>query len=298
MEQLWYKETTRNVILSHRAKKHILSTHSKFQQIDIVDTHEYGKMLFLDNMAQSSEVDEFIYHEMMVHPALITHRPANKICIVGGAEGATLREVLKHDPERVVMIDIDEELVQICREHLSDWSRGAFEDQRVDLRFQDGRKYLEETDEEFDTILIDLSDPLENRPSTLLFTREFYQTVHDRLSPKGCVQVQSESLNPVRIEPHARIYNTLCSVFPFVRPYGYMSHSFHEIYSFTLASKAGDPAKVDIQTAIREKDLGLKYYSEELHQGLFSIPAYLYESYKKFDSLITDQDVVYYPDKK
>ena len=104
--------------------------------------------------------------------------------------------------------------------------------------------------------------------------------------------------NPIRLEPHARIYNTLCTIFPYVRPFGYMSHSFHEIYSFTLASKTIDPDKVDIEPTLKETNLSLKYYSAELHQGLFKLPACIYESYRTYDRLITDDDVVYYPDKE
>ena len=297
MDENWYLEKTNSVILSHRVKKRVVSTRSRFQAIDIVDTHEFGRMLFLDNMTQSSEVDEFIYHEMMVHPAFFTHRPVSNVCIIGGSEGATLREVLKHGPERVVMIDIDEELVRLCREHLSTWSCGAFEDPRLELVYDDGRKYLEGSKEAFDVILIDISDPLVEGPSTLLFTREFYRTVHERLSPEGCVVVQSESLNPVRIEPHARIRNTLVPIFPIVRPYFYLSHSFHEIYSFVLASKARDPAGMDVQALVEGKDYGLRYYSPELHRGLFCLPRYMHEAYARFDKPITDEDVVYYPDK-
>jgi len=171
MEEFWYQEKTRNLMYSHRSKRHVLSTRSTFQKIDIVDTFEYGRMLFLDNIAQSSQVDEFIYHEMIVHPGLLIHPPARRICIIGGAEGATLREVLKHDPERIVMIDIDEALVKICQEYLPEWSLGAFKDPRVELKFMDGRKYLEAATETFDAVLVDLSDPLENAPSTFLFTR-------------------------------------------------------------------------------------------------------------------------------
>jgi spermidine synthase len=254
-------------------------------------------MLFLDNMTQSAEVDEFVYHEMLVHPALFTHGPVRSICIIGGSEGATLREVLKHGPERVVMIDIDEELVEICKKYLASWSQGAYEDPRVDLKFMDGRRFLEETEESFDAIFVDISDPLEGRPSTPLFTREFYETVDRRLAPRGCVVVQSETLNPVRIEPHARIYNTMAPIFAHVRPYSYMSHSFHEIYSFILASKSHDPAETDVTDLLREKNFEGKYYSGELHRGLFQLPAYIREAYKRFDQPITDEDVVYYPDK-
>jgi spermidine synthase len=297
MEAQWYSEKTKNVTLSHRVKRYVLSTRSKFQQIDILDSYEYGRMLMLDNMTQSSEVDEFIYHEMLVHPALFTHGPARKVCIIGGAEGATLREVLKHQPERVVMVDIDEELVELCKRHLAPWSQGAYEDPRVELKFLDGRKFLEQTAESFDAIFLDISDPLEGRPSTPLFTREFYETINQRLSAEGCVAVQSETLHPVRIEPHARIFNTLSAIFPFVRPYSYMSHSFHEFYSFTLCSKAHDPAGVDVASSIREKGLGLRYYSEELHKGMFRLPRYIRDSYERFRQPITDKDVVYYPNK-
>jgi len=298
MQRLWYVEKSRNVSYSHRVKRQVLSTRSQFQQIDIVDTYEYGRMLFLDNMAQSSRADEFIYHEMMVHPGLCTHRPAKAVCIIGGAEGATLREVLKHDPERVVMIDIDGELVQICREHLPEWSMGAFEDPRVELRAMDGRAFLAGTDEKFDAVLVDLSDPMENAPSTLLFTREFYQIVRDRLRPGGCLVAQSESFNPRRLQPHARVRNTLQTIFKYVRPYCYLSHSFHEIYSFTLASNTVDPMETDVGSALEARDLGLRYYSAELHRGMFHLPAYIYEAYQEFPRPITDQDVVYYPGKR
>jgi spermidine synthase len=297
MDARWYSETTKNVTISHRVKEHVFSTRSKFQKIDIVDSYEYGRMLFLDNMAQSAELDEFIYHEMLVHPALCTHAPVRQVCIIGGSEGATLREALKHEPERVVMIDIDEELVEVCKQYLAAWSQGAYEDPRVDLRFMDGRKFLEETEDTFDAILVDISDPLEGRPSTPLFTREFYQIVHRRLSAHGCVAVQGETLNPVRIEPHARIYNTMRRIFSSVRPYSYMSHSFHEIYSFILASKCHDPAGIDVSSRFKERDLGLRYYSAELHRGMFQLPSYVREAYGRFDQPITDRDVVYYPNK-
>ena len=147
-------------------------------------------------------------------------------------------------------------------------------------------------------VIVDISDPLEGRPSTPLFTREIYETVGRRLSAQGCVVVQSETLNPVRIEPHARIYNTMAAIFPFVKPYSYMSHSFHEIYSFILGSRAHDPAEIDVASRVKEGDFQLRYYSEELHNGIFHLPVYIREAYERFDQPITDEDVVYYPDKE
>jgi spermidine synthase len=295
MEAHWYEEKTKDFIMLHKVKRHVLSTRSKFQKIDILDSYEFGRMLFLDNMAQSTEIDEFIYHEMLVHPALFSHGPVRTVCIIGGSEGATLREVLKHQPERIVMIDIDEKLVELCKEHLAPWSQGAYEDPRVELKFMDGRKFLEESQETFDAIFVDISDPLEGRPSTPLFTKEFYETLRRRLSAHGCVAVQGESMNPIRIEPHARVYNTLAAIFPFVKPYSYMSHSFHEIYSFILSSRTHDPAGIDVASRVNEGDFKLRYYSAELHRGMFQLPMYIREAYQRFDQPITDEDVVYYP---
>ena len=291
----WFSERTKNTIISHRVEKSVLSTRSKYQKIDIRDTFEFGRMLYLDHLAQSSEVDEFIYHEMLVHPALFSHHPVKKVCIIGGAEGATLREVLRHEVDRVVMVDIDEELVAICREYLPAWSKGSFDDPRLELHFQDGRRFIEQTEELFDAIILDLSDPMEDGPSTFLYTAEFYTLVNAHLSEHGCVALQSESLGLRRIIPHARIYNTLKSIFPFVRPYPYMCPCYHEYFSFTIASKCKDPARVDIQPVFEKKNLSLRYYSPEVHKGIFKLPNYVYEAYKIHSTLISDKDVVYYP---
>ncbi len=292
----WYSERTKNTIISHRVKQWIISTRSKYQKIDIVETYEFGKMLFLDNLAQSSEADEFIYHELLVHPALFTHYPIQSVCIIGGAEGATLREVARHEEvQRIVMIDIDEELIQLCKQHLPTWSMGAFDDPRVELLCMDGRRFLEGCHEQFDTIILDLSDPIEEGPSTYLYTKEFYELVHARLSSKGCTALHSGSLGPKNISAHARIYNTLRAIFPFVRPYPYMCPSFHEYFSFTLVSSYLDPALVDIRPLFATKKLRLRCYSPLVHEGMFKLPPYLYEAYETHRSFVSDQEVVYYP---
>jgi spermidine synthase len=147
-DPIWFVEDgARNVVVRYRCLRTIYSGRSRFAKIDIVDTHEYGRMLFLDGIAQSAEQDEFIYHESLVHPPMLMHPDPRHVCVVGGAEGATLREVTKYQQvDRIVMVDIDEELVNVCRQYLEAWSAGAYEDPRLELHLLDGRKYFEQTE--------------------------------------------------------------------------------------------------------------------------------------------------------
>jgi spermidine synthase len=292
----WFSERTDNTIISHRLKQTLISTRSKYQTIDIVETYEFGRMLFLDRLAQSSELDEFIYHELLVHPAFFTHHPIETVCIIGGAEGATLREALRHEEvRRVVMIDIDEELVDLCRRYLPDWSAGAFEDPRLELRFMDGRTFLEGSAERFDAIFLDLSDPIEEGPSTSLYTKEFYELVRAHLVPGGCAALHAGPAGPRRASSHARIYNTLAGLFRFVRAYLYTCPSFHEQFSFALVSSSKDPAATDIRPLFEKKRLPLRCYSPLLHEGMFKLPAYLLQAYQTHTAAVSDSEAVYYP---
>jgi len=243
----------------------------------------------LDGIAQSAEQDEFIYHESLVHPAMLIHPNPRSVCIVGGAEGATIREVAKYqDVNRIVMVDIDEELVNVCRQHLSSWSKGAYEDPRLELHIGDGRKFLEQTEEIFDVIIVDLNDPTEDSPAVFLFTREFYQLINRCLSRHGVGCFQGTDLQPTRLTLHARMYNTISSAFKFVVSYPYMMPSFHAMHSFILASKERDPRTLDLGERLQNRDLKLQYLSPSFLQALFRMPGYVEEAYKKQHELITD----------
>ncbi len=286
----WFAETGDFHTICYSHRQVVYSGCSRFQAIDILDTDEYGRMLFLDGVANSASRDEYIYHESLVHPAALTHPRPEKVCIIGGSEGATLREVFRHpDVNRVVMVDIDEQLVGLCREHLSDWSDGAFDDPRLELHFNDGRRYLEETDEVFDLIVIDLSDPMPDSPAVYLFTREFYQAVHNRLSSTGAACIQGESLKPWRIELHARMYNTLRTVFPHVLSYAYWLHSFHELHAQIMVSKSEDPRQIDLGGRLLERGLDLRYLTPDFLKGLFHMPGYVDRAYARYDKILTDE---------
>ncbi|MCX8204569.1 MAG: spermidine synthase, partial [Candidatus Nezhaarchaeota archaeon] len=169
---------TPNTSVVHKVKRVLYTGDTQFQHVDIIETYDFGTCLVLDGKVQSSTFDEWIYHEALVHPAMFTHPNPCRVAIIGGGEGATAREVLKHRcVEEVVMVDIDREVVELAKSRLSLIHQGSFEDHRLKLLFMDGRRFLEETQQRFDVIIIDVTDPLAGGPSYLLYTREFYDVV-------------------------------------------------------------------------------------------------------------------------
>ncbi len=271
---------------------------TKFQTVEIVEVYDYGKCLFIDGKLQSSQVDEWIYHEALVHPAMITHPNPKKVAILGGGEGATLREVLRYDVEKVVMIDIDREIVELCKKYLPEWHQGSFDDPRVKLVIEDARKYLEETNEIFDVIIIDLTDPVPGCPSVKLYTREFYEIVYKRLSSNGVMVTQATSAHIPRCKNYAIIYNTIRQIFPVVRAYRVFVPSFVSPWGFVLGSKENDPLRLDsnyIKDRISKIKGKLKFYDEEVHRALFILPKYLRRILDETKEVATDDNPVYLP---
>ena len=298
-EGLWFKEIfTDNLIFGYRVKEVLYTGHSKYQKIDILDLYAYGKTLFLDNKIQSAEIDEHIYHESLVQPAMFVHPEPRKVLIIGGGEGATLREVLKHNSvEKAVMVDIDGELVEASKKYLPEWSAGAYDDKRTELIIEDARKYIFETDEKFDVVISDLTEPLEEGPSKFLFTLEFYKQVHNILGDDGVLVVQSGSAVQTYNDLAASIYTTLKKIFGFVDVYAVYIESFQMLWAFTIASKATSPKNLEVETL--EKRLkargveNLRFYLPKYHRGLFNIPRYLDESLPKGRVLTDDNPYIW-----
>ena len=288
---LWFREPAHDgVEVDFLCEKMVYSGRSKFQQIDVVDTRGHGRMLFLDGIAQSAESDEFIYHELLAHPPLFSHPEPRSVLVIGGAEGATLREIFRHPGiERVVMVDIDEELVKVCKEHLASWHQGSYDDPRLELVIGDGRRFVETTRETFDAMVIDLSDPLEDGPAVFLFTREFYQLLREKLKPGGSISVQGEGISPLDLSLHARMVNTLRSVFPVVLPYPYSIYSFHRPDAHILASTDPQWSLDAYVRRIENSHLPLLYLSAEVAQGMFILPPYLLQAYETHKQILTDE---------
>lgn len=290
----WFlDELSPDLAMVHRVDEYLYAGRSAYQGIEVIRTGSFGVCLVLDGKIQSSEADEFIYHEALVQPAMITHPEPRTVLIAGGGEGATLREALRHRTvERVTMVDLDEQVVSVCRTHLPAWSNGAFDDPRAELIVGDARKFVEQSPRRFDVIIIDLPDPLEVGPAQLLYTREFYTAVKRCLTPGGIISVQSEASRWCDLKAFVAIVHTIGQVFAHVAPYQVHVPSFSSLWGFTSASdtlsaSAMTPERVDAEISRRVTG-PLRSYDGRAHAGMFSLPRHIRTEIEAADTVISD----------
>jgi len=219
-------------------KEVYLVAKSQYQTIKVVDLDVFGRSLILDGVMQSAECDERIYHESLVHPALCAHPNPKAVFIAGGGEGATAREVLRfRSVERCVMVDIDDVVIDCSKSYLKQHHNGAFDDPRLHLVLGDAEKYIRETNEKFDVIVMDLPDPQEGGPCWRMYTKEFYEILSNRLNPGGVLVSQCGPSSPYFApKVFSPVQNTMKAVFKYVRPYSSYLPSSLDTYGFTLVS--------------------------------------------------------------
>jgi spermidine synthase len=295
----WFRDVLNpDLVQLHRVKGSLYSGRTRFQSVDVIDTWRLGRCLVLDGRIQSSEGDEFIYHEALVQPAMVLHPSPEDVLIAGGGEGATLRQVLLHPSvRRVVMVDIDEEVIKVSREFLPSWHRGSFDDPRLELIISDARKYLEQSGRSFDVIILDLPEPVEGGPAHMLYTQEFYRSVKEALNAGGVVAVQSDMSSWGAAQAFPAIINTLNSVFPVVRPYQTHIPSFGGCWGFTIASVERDllslsAEQVDRRIAERGID-SLAFYDGITHSSIFSLPKHIRRCLDEERRVIRDDSPIF-----
>ena len=193
----WYEEqVTEELLLRMVFKKMMFDSESPFQRVQIIETVPFGKTLVLDDHTQSSAMDEHIYHECLVHPAMMAHGAPKTVFIGGGGEGATAREVLKwKSVEKVVMVDLDEVACKMCQEHLPEWNTGVYSDPRFEIHYEDAYAFLQNySGPKFDVVIMDISDPIECGPGIGLYFKEFYADVLlPQMSDDGVFVAQSRA---------------------------------------------------------------------------------------------------------
>ncbi|MGB9590785.1 MAG: fused MFS/spermidine synthase, partial [Candidatus Hydrothermia bacterium] len=199
-------------------------------------------------------------------------------------EGATLREVLRHPVDECVMCDIDSELVEMCRVQLPSWSAGAFDDPRARLVFADARDTLAESPGKYDVIISDLPEPLEAGPAQLLYTREFYEIVRDKLSDDGVFVAQVGSADPVYPDLSLCVHKTLAAVFPVAGIYTVYVFSFQLLWAFAIATKS----LALIPNTFREIP-GLFHYNPEIHRAMFILPGHMRAALAEKGRILTDE---------
>ncbi|KAL3138825.1 hypothetical protein ABBQ32_005660 [Trebouxia sp. C0010 RCD-2024] len=237
-KRLWLEEEIQEDLKWCVEVKHILhSGKSDFQTMELIQSGPFGKVLLLDGKVQSAEADEFVYHEMLVHPAMLAHSNPKRIFICGGGEGATAREVLRHKSvEEVIMVDIDKDVCDFCHQHL-EANREAFAHPKLKLVYDDAKAQLQQADGHFDVIIADLADPVYGGPCYQLYTQDFYRdVVQPKLNPDGIFVTQSGPAGVLSsTEVFTAIHTTLRSVFPAVLPYAQHIPSYNDAWGFNMA---------------------------------------------------------------
>ncbi len=291
----WFVDRDGPVELIAVEKQGVLVTgKTAFQEYEIFVSGLWGKALVLDGRLQSAELDEFVYHEALVHPVMVAHPDPRRVMVMGGGEGATLREVLRHPGvTQAVMVDIDEDLVKVCRKWLPNFHGGAFDDPRATLVFAEGRAWLaDQPDGSFDVIILDLPEPLEVGPALLLFTREMYELVRRKLAPRGLMAVQSGSAS-MEVRLMADINWTLRAVFPEVAPYAAFVTSFMDLYGFHVAGGEDFtwPSAAHIATCLANRGItGLGWFEAKFAACLPQLPLYLQTCLAQKGRVLTDAE--------
>jgi spermidine synthase len=251
-----------------------------FQEMYIVETGAYGKALVLDGKWQSCTGDEFLYHEPLVHPGMLHHGEPRNVLILGGGEGATAREVLRWKTvEKAVMIDIDREVVEACRTHLPEMHQNAFADPRLEVVIDDALEVLDRTSQDWDVIISDLSDPIEEGPSFKLFTKEYFEKAGAKLAPRGVFVLQAGPVAPAEMGMHARLVRTMREVFSNVQSYVTYVPTYASPWGFALGSERPIDARPDpsvIDKVLGEKTSGgFRMFDGSTLLGMLQLPMHL-----------------------
>jgi spermidine synthase len=245
---------------------------SAYQRVQIARSELFGRMLILDDAVQTTERDEFIYHEMLVHLPLVTHPRPRRMLIIGGGDGGALKEALKHPLDAVTMVDIDDEVIAASRRYLPDISAGAFDNPRARVLVEDGIAFVHTTAERFDCIAVDSTDP--KGPGIALFSNEFFTACARVLTDGGVLAVQSGSLLYQQFLGE-QVARALHALFPVVAPYWAPVPSYPGVlWGFTCAARRADPRALTSATiATRLAAIETRFYSPAAHRTALVIPA-------------------------
>jgi len=251
-----------------RARRRLVSEKTPFQKMEIYATDSFGRILTLDGLVQTTERDEFFYHEMLVHPAMAAHPKPADVLIIGGGDGGTLREVLRYPVKSATLVEIDARVIEVCRKYLPSLSC-SFRDRRVEIRIADGGRFMRKPGRLFDVVLIDSSDPV--GPSLVLHQRNFYAGVKLRLKPGGIVAAQAGS--PLYHLEHLKTKAAfLGTIFKHARYYlGPVPTYPGGFWCYAFLSDRVNPLRISRLTPAP----GLRYYNRDIHRAAFSLPELL-----------------------
>lgn len=274
MELYLTEQQTDNQQLSVRVTKTLHHEKTDFQELVIVETPQWGRLLALDGFFQTNDVDEFVYHEMGAHVPLFTHANPKRVLVVGGGDGGMVREVVKHPSvEHVDLVEIDGRVIETSKQFFPQIAVALTGNPKVHVHVDDGIKWVKEREAEYDVIIIDSSEPI--GPGIGLFTPEFYASVFRALTGDGVMVAQTESpwTNAPVIQ---KAFSGISQSFPITRLYTCAVPTYPSgLWSFTLGSKKYDPLSAAV--AERFADMSTKYYTPGVHDAAFQLPRFVQE---------------------
>lgn len=277
--ELWFTEKhTENSGITIKIKKHIHSEKSKFQQIDVFETLEYGKMLTLDGLIMITQKDEFIYHDMITHTAMAVNPDIKKVLIIGGGDGGTARELSRYASiEEIDMVEIDEKVVRVSQKYFQETAGHLENNKKVVLYFEDGINFVKNKSDYYDLIIVDSTDPI--GPGEGLFTLEFYKNCYKALNDSGILVNQNESpYFEQNAKEMKRASSKLKKLFPIFEVYQFHMPTYpsgHWLFGF--ASKKLHPVDDAKLNYWENLSIKTKYYNVDLHKASFCLPTYVKE---------------------
>jgi len=272
--EIWIEEKLeikKGRALKVRITKSLEKIKSEFQEIEVVESESFGKVLLIDGVIMLTEADEFCYHEMITHVPLCVHPKAQKVLVIGGGDGGAIREILKHDNIKEIEIcEIDKKVIKVSKRHFPNLGN-SFDDPKVKIFCEDGNKFIRKRKNEYDLIVVDSSDPI--GPAEVLFRKEFYEAMYQALKDDGIVVTQAESFFY-----HRKIIKSLFSFIKDIYPISEYYYTLVPTYpsgmiGFTFCSKKYHPIK-DFNKTEALKLTDLKYYNKDIHRAAFDLPTF------------------------
>lgn len=263
----WFEEDYGDVSLKIRIKEVIADFRSRYQRIQLFETFSFGKMLVLDGKIQLTERDEAFYHEMLVHVPMLTHKNPEKVLIIGGGDGGSLREVLKHNPNEAILVELDRDVIDVCRKHLG-IDEGAFETANVTVLVEDGMDYVISAKEKFDVVIVDGTDP--NPFSQHISSAEFYEACK-RISDVFATQSQSPFAQP---DYFRTVLENIARVMDFRVYVNYVPSYPLGLWSYAIHAE-DCPDIEELKRRFYERNIETVHYNPEIHHASFYLPEWI-----------------------
>jgi len=272
-------------------KKSLLKEKTKYQEIELIDTDEFGRVLLLDQITQVAEKNDYDYHETMVHPALCSHPKPHSVLVIGGGDGGILREVLKHSSvKKVEVAELDDGVIEFSKKYLAPIHNGCFDDPRVSVNIVDGREFTEKHKGEFDIVIMDMTDPF--GPSKMLYTKEFFRAIKRSFRDSNGIFVMHSESPVSRPQAFGCIQKTLRSVFTNVNPFYLYIHMYAVLWSITLSSENVNLSLVkttSVDKRLSKNNInGLRVYNGATHISMQAEFPYIGQILKRQARIITD----------